>query len=263
MSATEAEEYLADKEYDEFVIRPSSDPDQIAVTFKFSPWSYVHIKAVEDGDSKDPSSNKTYKIGSSVFDDINQLVLEYVDPLMTFVAEMRSFRYFQDLRSPEIERICQEKKVAQPKHNPYFIGPSDQAGSFLLHYIPGTRTVVKESVTVTPSGYRFRGKMFQSTGDLFNWFKKHFAEGPPKKQRPAATPNPRTPAAPVTNGQYAPGSWGGAGWPQQQQNNWVGYSAGGVEDLWAATPAAAPNQWAAQPAASASDPWSANTTSTW
>jgi hypothetical protein len=227
-------------------------------------------------------------VAGTSFADINQLVLEYVDPMMTFIAEMRAFRYYKDAKAPELERMCSEKKAAEPRHNPYFVGPADRAGSFVLYYIPGTKTVVKEAITVTPQGFRFRGKLFKSTSDLFNWFKKHFAELPQKKMRPPTTQTPHTPATAgahqqygyaAANGQYTQGNWSGtwdpaqaAAYAQWQQAHGAQAAAGNDPwatgasgaDPWAGSNAAA--QWGSSAGAAvasnnapAADPWATQT----
>jgi hypothetical protein len=51
-------------------------------------------------------------------------------------------------------------------------------GKFMLSYLIGgssTQGKVKhESMSVTPEGIRFRGRVFGSTDDLISWFKLNF-----------------------------------------------------------------------------------------
>jgi transcription elongation factor SPT6 len=59
----------------------------------------------------------------------------------------------------------------------------------MLSYLPRTR-FRHEYITVTPEGFRFRQRVFDSIGSLFRWFKDNFREpipGTPSTPRGAAT----------------------------------------------------------------------------
>lgn len=59
----------------------------------------------------------------------------------------------------------------------------------MLSYLPRTR-FRHEYISVTPEGFRFRQRVFDSVGSLFRWFKDNFREpipGTPSTPRGAAT----------------------------------------------------------------------------
>jgi transcription elongation factor SPT6 len=59
----------------------------------------------------------------------------------------------------------------------------------MLSYLPRAR-FRHEYITVTPEGFRFRQRVFDSIGSLFRWFKDNFREpipGTPSTPRGMAT----------------------------------------------------------------------------
>ena len=69
----------------------------------------------------------------------------------------------------------QAEKRAKPARAPYNIAPSqDKPGFFVLYYIPGSQTVNKEYLRVTPDGFRYRSITHKSVNRLIAYFKQHY-----------------------------------------------------------------------------------------
>ncbi len=79
-----------------------------------------------------------------------------------------------------LERLLSEEKAKNPKRIPYFFSASRQYPSkFVLAYQPAEKPKV-EFVTVTPDGFRYRGRVHGGVNELLKWFKGHFRDPIPQ-----------------------------------------------------------------------------------
>lgn len=112
------------------------------------------------------------------------------------------YKYYKPLLGmrDKAEEILKEEKSRNPNKIHYVISASkNYPGRFLLSYLPRAR-VTHEYVSVTPDGYKYRQRTFDSLTGLLRWFKEHFREPPP-----VATPAGRTPArTPHTSAYHTP-----------------------------------------------------------
>lgn len=93
------------------------------------------------------------------------------------------------------EELLKEEKAKNPNKIHYVISAAkNYPGRFLLSYLPRSRCT-HEYVSVTPDGYKFRQRMFDSLPGLLKWFKEHFRDPPP-----SGTPAQRTPALRTPHG---------------------------------------------------------------
>lgn len=105
--------------------------------------------------------------------------------------DLIGYKYYKPLLGmrDKAEEILKDEKSRNPNKIHYVLSASkNYPGRFLLSYLPRAR-VTHEYVSVTPDGYRYRQRTFDSLPGLLRWFKEHFREPPP-----AATPAARTPA---------------------------------------------------------------------
>lgn len=105
--------------------------------------------------------------------------------------DLISYKYYKPLGGmrDKAEEILKEEKGKNPNKIHYVISAAkNHPGRFLLSYLPRARCT-HEYVSVTPDGYKFRQRMFDSLGGLLKWFKEHFRDPPP-----SGTPAQRTPA---------------------------------------------------------------------
>lgn len=107
--------------------------------------------------------------------------------------DLISYKYYKPLDGmrDKGEEILKEEKAKNPNKIHYVISAAkNYPGRFLMSYLPRARCT-HEYVSVTPDGYKFRQRMFDSLPGLLKWFKEHFREPPPH-----GTPQPRAPRTP-------------------------------------------------------------------
>jgi transcription elongation factor SPT6 len=157
MTWQEAEKYLADKDPGEYIIRPSSRGyDHLTITWKFYGGLFVHIDVKEENKVAPVMLGRTLVVGERKFEDLNELIVSYIDPIAMYASDMVQFEKFKLLKKDEMEQLLRDEKLANPQRIPYYIGLNyERPGSFVLYYLRST-TPRCESITLTPEGYRLR-----------------------------------------------------------------------------------------------------------
>uniref|UniRef100_A0ACD5XYJ0 Uncharacterized protein n=1 Tax=Avena sativa TaxID=4498 RepID=A0ACD5XYJ0_AVESA len=185
LTAEEANQFLSDKEVGEKVIRPSSrGPSFLTLTVKFSDGVYVHKEIDESGkDRKDITSllrlGKTLTIDGETFEDLDEVVDRYVDPLVGHLKSMLSYRKFRKGLKGEVDAMLRADKAENPNRIVYSFGIShEHPGTFILTYIRGANPH-HEYVGLYPKGFRFRKTDFNSIDRLVSYFQKHIDRPPP------------------------------------------------------------------------------------
>lgn len=79
-----------------------------------------------------------------------------------------------------LEKLLSDERKKNPKRIPYFFSASKKTpGKFSLAYQPGIKPII-EYFSLTPDGYRYRGKVHSSVNDLIAWFKGHYRDPIPR-----------------------------------------------------------------------------------
>ncbi|KAL4571782.1 hypothetical protein LXL04_018547 [Taraxacum kok-saghyz] len=211
ITADEAVEMLSDKEPGESIVRPSSrGPSFLTLTLKIYDNVYAHKDIIEGGkENKDITSmlriGKTLKIGEDVFEDLDEVMDRYVDPLVTYLKTMISYRKFKDGEKAEVDEYLRKEKIDNPSRIVYAFGIShEHPGTFILTYIRSSNPH-HEYVGLYPKGFKFRKKMFEEIDRLVAYFQRHIDDphdGGPSIRSVAAMVPMRSPAG---------GGWGGGG----------------------------------------------------
>ncbi|KAL6060672.1 Transcription elongation factor SPT6 [Balamuthia mandrillaris] len=180
MTFREAEDYLEEKEVGDeeaIIIRPSSKGwDHLTITWKFYDDIIIHTDVLELDKPNIVSLGRKLKVGENIYEDLDEIIERHIRPITEYSREMMSFRYFRTREKEEIDELLRHDKTANPERIPYFIGRSKEyPGKFLLYYMPG-RNPKHEYISVTPEGFRFRGKMMPGAEQLIRWFKKHYKD---------------------------------------------------------------------------------------
>lgn len=226
ITADDATEFLADKEPGESIVRPSSrGPSCLTLTLKIYDGVYAHKDIVEGGkEHKDITSmlriGKTLKIGEDTFEDLDEVMDRYVDPLVAHLKAMLSYRKFKKGTKAEVDELLKIEKSEYPMRIVYCFGIShEHPGTFILTYIRSTNPH-HEYIGLYPKGFKFRKRMFEDLDRLVAYFQRHIND--PLD----ATPSIRSVAAmvpmrsPATGGSSAfGGGWGsssGDGWRDGQ-----------------------------------------------
>lgn len=113
------------------------------------------------------------------FEDLDEIIARHIQPMASFVREILNHKYFRAAdggQKSKMEEILLAEKKRTPQRIPYFLSTSKEfPGKFLLGYLPRVKPRV-ELVTVTPDGFRYRGRVHATLNGLFRWFKEHFRD---------------------------------------------------------------------------------------
>ncbi|KAG2242872.1 hypothetical protein Bca52824_095280 [Brassica carinata] len=216
ITADQATEYLSDKEFGESIVRPSSRGlNYLTLTLKIYDGVYAHKEIVEGGkETKDITSlqriGKTLTIGEDTFEDLDEVMDRYVDPLVSHLKTMLNYRKFRKGTKAEVDELLRIEKSENPARIVYCFGIShEHPGTFILSYIRSTNPH-HEYVGLYPKGFKFRKRMFESIDKLVAYFQRHIDE--PLQE---TVPSIRSVAAmvpmrsPADRGSSGGGSWGG------------------------------------------------------
>ncbi|XP_047330082.1 transcription elongation factor SPT6 homolog [Impatiens glandulifera] len=214
MTADEAMELLSEKEPGEAIVRPSSrGPSYLTLTLKVYDGVYAHKDIIEGGkEHKDITSllriGKTLKIGDDTFEDLDEVMDRYVDPLVAHLKTMLSYRKFKKGNKSEVDEQLKIEKSENPMRIVYSFGIShEHPGTFILSYVR-TSNPHHEYIGLYPKGFKFRKRLFEDIDRLVAYFQKHIDDPPPD-----STPSIRSVAAMVPMRSPASGGdgWGGGG----------------------------------------------------
>ncbi|KAK8925663.1 hypothetical protein KSP39_PZI018098 [Platanthera zijinensis] len=225
VTADEAMEFLADKDAGESIIRPSSKgPSYLTLTLKISNGVYAHKDIAESGkDHKDMTSllrlGKTLTIDKDTFEDLDEVMDRYVDPLVTNLKNMLSYRKFRWGSKSDVDDQIRKEKAENPMRIVYSFGIShDHPGTFVLSYIRSSNPH-HEYVGLYPKGFRFRKRDFEDIDRLVSYFQKNIDKPPPESGPSIQTVAAKVPMKSPSWAYSGDGSFGGGsnseGWSNQ------------------------------------------------
>ncbi|KAI8995001.1 SH2 domain-containing protein [Pilobolus umbonatus] len=169
----EAEDYLATRQRGDLVIRPSSHGyDHIAITWKVDEDLYQHLDVVEIKDKNDPHAPPKLKIEKFIFEDLDELIVTYIESVARKVEELMEHPKFvaggNRVLNDHLLRLTQ----ANPKMSAYGFCLSEKPGYFDLGFKINLRNPpMRWVVRVLPDGYRLREVLYPQVDDLINGFK--------------------------------------------------------------------------------------------
>ncbi|KAL9860887.1 Transcription elongation factor SPT6 [Arabidopsis thaliana] len=179
ITAEQATVYLSDKNIGESIVRPSSRGlNHLTLMIKISDNVYANKEIIEgEKENKDIVSlqriGKTLKIGNETFEDLDEVMDRYVDPLVTHLMTMLNHRKFRTGTKSEIDDLLRVEKGVNPKMVVYSFGVShEHPGSFILSYIRSANPH-HEYIGLYPKGFKFRKRMFGDLDKLAAYFKRH------------------------------------------------------------------------------------------
>nr|DAD43000.1 TPA_asm: hypothetical protein HUJ06_001230 [Nelumbo nucifera] len=234
ITADEAMEFLSDKDAGESIIRPSSrGPSFLTLTLKIYDGVYAHKDIVESGkEHKDITSllrlGKTLKIGEDSFEDLDEVMDRYVDPLVTHLKAMLSYRKFRKGTKAEIDDLLRVEKSEHPMRIVYCFGIShEHPGTFILSYIRSTNPH-HEYIGLYPKGFKFRKRTFEDIDRLVAYFQRHIDDlqhdMAPSIRSVAAMVPMKSPATGGSSGGASVGSGWGASSANSTEGGWRGHS---------------------------------------
>ncbi|XP_051151104.1 transcription elongation factor SPT6 homolog [Andrographis paniculata] len=222
ITADAAIEFLAEKDPGESVIRPSSrGPSYLTLTLKVYDGVYANKDIIEGGkEHKDITSllriGKTLKIGDDTFEDLDEVMDRYVDPLVAHLKVMLNYRKFRRGTKTEVDELLRIEKAENPMRIVYGFGIShEHPGTFILTYIRSSNPH-HEYIGLYPKGFKFRKRMFEDIDRLVAYFQRHIDD--PHDSAPSI----RSVAAMVPMRSPAPGGGGWGGSNNEGGGGWRG-----------------------------------------
>ncbi|GLT74544.1 hypothetical protein SLA2020_463320 [Shorea laevis] len=228
MSLDQAVEFLSDKDVGDSLFRPSSrGPSHLTLTLKVFEKLYVHKDIIEGGkDQKNLTSllhlGTILKIGEDTYGNLDEVMDQYVDPVIKHLKEMLSFQKFKGGLKADVDKLLKAERSEDPMKIVYGFGVSyEHPGTFILTYIRSGNPH-HEYVGLLPKGFKFRKCIFEKIEHLVVFFQKHIHIVQPNSE------TCRKPSLGISTGEYM-GS-GPSGW-QGQLNSSKGKSVSrGADD---------------------------------
>ncbi|XP_014674496.1 PREDICTED: transcription elongation factor SPT6-like [Priapulus caudatus] len=176
----DAEKLMNDMDQGDVIIRPSSKgSDHLTVMWKVDDNIYQHIDVREEGKENAFSLGQSLLINNEEFEDLDEIIARHIQPMAAFARDVLLFKYYEKADGGKreiLENLLRDEKGKATTRIPYLISLStDFPGKFMLSYLPRVKTR-HEYATITPDGFRYRGKVFQTLNSLLKWFKEHFRE---------------------------------------------------------------------------------------
>uniref|UniRef100_A0A8C6V810 Transcription elongation factor SPT6 n=1 Tax=Naja naja TaxID=35670 RepID=A0A8C6V810_NAJNA len=137
----QAEKMMETMDQGDVIIRPSSKGENhLTVTWKVCDNIYQHVDVREEGKENAFSLGSTLWINTEEFEDLDEIVARYVQPMASFARDLLGHKYYQDCSGGDrkkLEELLVKTKKEKPTFIPYFIcSCKDLPGKFLLGYQP-------------------------------------------------------------------------------------------------------------------------------
>lgn len=193
----------------DIIIRPSQyDKDSVVFSCNFATdlpgmdtrtthRGVFHKECHMDRDPDDDSVPLRLRVDDNLYEDVEQLLEQYLRPIISNLSESLDHRKFKSGRLDELEAFVVLEKKKSPRSIPYVFGLSTRKNTNLvLVYIPGTITVMNEEIQVVPDGYRLRSVLHANMDVLITWFKKNMRKGVPSRRPVTVREQPAIAASP-------------------------------------------------------------------
>ncbi|RUS16496.1 hypothetical protein BC937DRAFT_91142 [Endogone sp. FLAS-F59071] len=176
----EAENYLANRQRGDAVIRPSSKGnDHIAITWKVDKDLYQHIDVFELDKDNEFAVGKKLMVGSIDYTDLDQVLVAHVEAMARKVDELLTHPKYKSGGLAHLYEFLTSTTMANPKQSAYGICTDSKPGFFDIAFKLNARTPPnKWTVKVLPNGYRLKETDYPTVDELINGFKKlHMGNG--------------------------------------------------------------------------------------
>jgi transcription elongation factor SPT6 len=156
-------------------VRPSaSDYQHLTLSWKFASELILHIEIEELDKPNKWSLGKKLRINDDYYDDLDDVMANCVDPLVSYAESVTAHRRFKVGRKEEINTFLGEAKQQNPNELPYVLAFNhDLAGKFLICFQPWTK-VMRHNVHLTPKGLKYKNRFFPTAQRAIDYFKKHW-----------------------------------------------------------------------------------------
>ena len=159
-----------------FVVRPSPQGESyLNLTIKYYQNQFVHINIEE---IKDEDSKSQYKLGTQIFDSLEEIEFRYVKEFNKKVNEATTNRKFVQVNTfTELEEYVKNLKSRDKEKFQYNFSLIETYPQHLvLVFCPSTENTnaKREFIKIKQNGYFFHNKLHKRLEDLIFYFKTHF-----------------------------------------------------------------------------------------
>ncbi|KAF7990730.1 hypothetical protein HCN44_000535 [Aphidius gifuensis] len=160
------------------VIRPSSKGcDHLTITWKVTDNVFHHIDIREEDKPNSFSVGRRLFIGEQEFDDLYEIMTNYVKPLAENAATIINYKYYKSSvlgSQVKADNILKKQQIINPKYIPYILSVFERIPTyFMLSYLPHNK-VYHEYIQITSNGFIYREKEFKNFQKLLRWFKEYY-----------------------------------------------------------------------------------------
>jgi transcription elongation factor SPT6 len=159
-----AMDYLREQPIGDVIIRPSAKgTDHLTLTWKMLDGVYRHFEIEEREKPSDTRIGAKLVIKDQVYENIDELIARFVDPMNEFVDEVIRYKYYKSVSQEEVREELIKQKKSNPSSIPYALHVYNKfPGCFSITFIARV-TPHSCHMEVKPNGYRFFGRIESST----------------------------------------------------------------------------------------------------
>jgi len=202
------------------LIRPSASSHKLVLSWVFRPGVYKHVEIDDllDLDDDDDDGKPRYdtrgvlirrksakpggfKIGDKVYEDIDEIMANHVDPMNAYVADVVAHRKFVDDVSDvaKANDYLAQQRVALPNapHYCFWIDPTHAGYAVLSWLHPKASSARHDYVEITPAGVKLRDRLFQTLEACVDYFKRHAKDWYSSRRSQSASTRRSAPSASV------------------------------------------------------------------
>lgn len=137
----EAENYLANRQRGDAVIRPSSKGnDHIAITWKVDKDLYQHIDVFELDKDNEFAVGKKLMVGTIDYTDLDQVLVAHVEAMARKVDELMTHPKYKSGGLAHLYEFLTSTTMANPKQSAYGICTDSKPGFFDIAFKLNART---------------------------------------------------------------------------------------------------------------------------
>lgn len=158
-----AMQYLREQPIGDVVIRPSTlGSDHLTLSWKMMDGVYRHFDVEEKNKPSEARIGQTLVIKEEPYENIDEMIARFVDPMNELVDEVLRYKYFKNLSLEEVHEDLIKQKKAHPSRIPYTLHLYNKfPGCFSISFIART-TPHSCHMEVKPGGFRFFGRIESS-----------------------------------------------------------------------------------------------------
>ncbi|KAI9338069.1 SH2 domain-containing protein [Zopfochytrium polystomum] len=155
------------------IIRPSTKGNNhLSITWKIDTDLFQHIDVLESNKENEWSLGKTLTIEGRKFDDLDEIIATYIEPLFRNFVEAMSHPKFRKSDLKDMFRWVDGQVIAQKRSSYGVIICAEKPGRLFLVFQHLGSKPRHEYINVVPEGFSFRNVVYKKLDLVFNGFKK-------------------------------------------------------------------------------------------